>query len=221
MTTSTSFWSSLIALLWSVKELYCHWHGVVCSRVLSWRCTIDKKSLPQIHSLILLGGWGEHQIFKFKTYYISASIIDQKPSYIHTPWGTSQTTSTNDEKKLIAFNKKAKPPDSTFPEFKSEADFIKWKTLFLSKLVLTYDEDIFDPSYVAPSLANGDSNAAVKLYNRQNVHLYTALLSESVTTLAGSRLIMVSLCGRDLCHTMGLMWLPRKVFELAVSGLLQ
>ena len=75
--------------------------------------------------------------------------------------------------------------------------------------MLTYDEDIFDPSYVAPSLANGDSNAAVKLYNRQNVHLYT-LLSESVTSLAGSCLIMVSLCGRDLCHTMGIMWLPMK-----------
>eukprot|EP00984_Skeletonema_dohrnii_P007484 scaffold2711_cov87-Skeletonema_dohrnii-CCMP3373.AAC.2 len=89
-------------------------------------------------------------------------------------------TLTDDERKLTSFYKKFKPQDSTFPV---------WSTLFLSKLKLLYEENILDPTYVVPTLANGDSQAAVDLHEKQNTHLYT-LLSESVTTLVGSRLIM-------------------------------
>eukprot|EP00985_Skeletonema_marinoi_P030310 scaffold31544_cov213-Skeletonema_marinoi.AAC.1 len=36
-------------------------------------------------------------------------------------------TLTEDERKLNSFNKKFKPQDSTFPAFKAEQDFVRWK----------------------------------------------------------------------------------------------
>ena len=98
-------------------------------------------------------------------------------------------TLTEDERKLNSFNKKFKPQDSTFPAFKAEQDFVRWKTSFSSKILLLYEENILHPNYVAPSLSNGDSQAAMDLHERQNTHLYT-LLSDSVTTLVGSRIVM-------------------------------
>jgi len=88
-------------------------------------------------------------------------------------------TLTEDERKLNSF-KKFKPQDSTFSSDGRP---------FSSKLLLLYEENILHPNYVAPSLANGDSQAAVDLHEKQNTHLYT-LLSDSVTTLVGSRIVM-------------------------------
>ena len=72
---------------------------------------------------------------------------------------SSKHTLAEDERKLNSFYKKFNPQDYTFPEFKAPKDFVRWSTSFSSKLLLSYEENILDPSYVAPTLANGSGLA--------------------------------------------------------------
>eukprot|EP00986_Skeletonema_menzelii_P018740 scaffold26697_cov202-Skeletonema_menzelii.AAC.1 len=101
---------------------------------------------------------------------------------------TNTSTSSDEEKQLENFKKKFKPSEQTYPELSSDAQYVKWKSLFEAKLKLADLGQIVVSTYTAP-VSPPASTAAVELHDRRNLALFT-LLTEKVTTDAGISIVL-------------------------------
>mmetsp|Transcript_12868 Transcript_12868/g.21165 ORF Transcript_12868/g.21165 Transcript_12868/m.21165 type:complete len:257 (+) Transcript_12868:102-872(+) len=75
---------------------------------------------------------------------------------------TNTSTSSDEEKQLENFKKKFKPSEQTYPELSSDAQYVKWKSLFEAKLKLADLGQIAVSTYTAP-VSPPASTAAVEL----------------------------------------------------------
>jgi len=109
--------------------------------------------------------------------------ISNPSNTLTTPTATRSTAA----KALAAFEKKMKVGEDTWSQFEYASDWTTWKTKHLGKLIINDMGDMLKDTFVIP-IDGQDDPDVVKLYEKQNTHLFIAL-QDAVKTKEGLTIV--------------------------------